>query len=462
MKTRSIAALIAVTVALGAVAFAKESPPPLGPPVEFRLPKARRLTLDNGMRVTLVEYGAVPKLDVRLVVRTGNVDESADETWLADLMVDLMEQGTTRRTADEVARAAAAMGGSISIWVGPDVTRFDGESLFEFGPDLVALIAELVRQPRWPQDQLDRLKDDMVRNIALARARPQALASERFAQLVYGEHAYGRRYPAPELVQGFTLDQIKTFYDEHVGAARAHLYVAGKFDAEAVEAAIRAAFGDWQPGTAFDAPPPTLKAAARRHVHVIDRPGAVQSTLRVGLPVVDPSHPDYVALQVTNTLLGGYFSSRITANIREDKGYTYSPYSALGTDYRAAVWTMNADVTTEHTGASLAEIFAEIERLRKEPPPADELRAVQSYLAGGFILRNSSRGALLDELQFVDLHGLGEDHLATFVDRVLAVTPDQVSEMARKYLDGSQMTLVIAGDDKVIRTQLAPYGKLAK
>jgi len=187
---------------------------------------------------------------------------------------------------------------------------------------------------------------------------------------------------------------------------------------------------------------------------LIARPGAPQSTIYLGLPVVDPTHPDFMALSVMNTLLGGYFSSRVTTNIREDKGYTYSPNSSFATRYRDAVWVQVADVTTQHTGDALAEIHKEIERLRREPPSEAELEGVKNYRNGVFLISNSTPQGLLAQLAFMDLHELPDEWLSTFVDRLYAVTPEQVSEVARKYLDPEAMTLVVVGDLDVVRPQI--------
>jgi predicted Zn-dependent peptidase len=199
----------------------------------------------------------------------------------------------------------------------------------------------------------------------------------------------------------------------------------------------------------------------KRAIYLVDRPGAPQSTIVLGVPVVDPTNPDWVPLQVMNTLLGGYFSSRITSNIREAKGYTYSPFSQVAVSYRNAYWAQNADVTTNVTGPSLKEIFSEIDRLQREPPGAEELRAVQNYMAGVFVLQNSSRQGIIGQLEFVDLHGLPENFLTEYVRRIYAVTPQAVSETARKYVQDEKATIVVVGDKKVIQEQVKPYGAIA-
>jgi zinc protease len=272
---------------------------------------------------------------------------------------------------------------------------------------------------------------------------------------MYGNHPYGDVLPTEETVNKLTIADAKKFYAANYGAARAHLYVAGKFDPAAVKKAIAENFSGWVKGAA-----PVEKAAApktQRIVDVTDRPGAPQSTLYVGLPVADPTSPDNVRLIVSNSLLGGSFASRITANIREQKGYTYSPRSQISTRYHDAYWVEVADVTTKDTGASLKEIFGEITRLQKDAPGAEELKGIQSYLSGIFVIQNSTRQALIGQLRFVDLQGLGEDYLKNYVQRVNAVTPEEVSATTAKYIKPELMTIVVVGDKAKVGEQLTGY-----
>jgi zinc protease len=465
--TRSIikSALFAAVVLLGVSAaraqdtFPSEPPKP-GTPKDFRVPEPKRFTLENGLQVALVEWGNIPKVRVSLVVRTGNAFEDATQTWLADLTGDLMREGTTSKTGTELSRDAARMGGALSIGVGGDTTSVGGEVLSDFGPQFAALVADVARNPSFPASELDRLKANMARNLAVTLSQPQQLALQKFRSVLYGDHPYGRVFPSEAMIKGYTLDQIKAFYGANFGAARSRLYVVGRFDSSAMEAAIRKAFAGWTKGSA--AAPSLPKPTSKRAVHLIDRPGAPQSTILMGMPTIDPSSEDFVALTVMDALLGGAFASRITKNIREDKGYTYSPYSELSTRYRDAYWAENADVTTAQTGASLKEIFAEIDRLQATPPDAKELEGIKNYLAGTYVLQNSSRGGIAGQLQYVDLHGLPADYLTTYVKRVYAVTPQKVSEMAKKYLLDDQATIVIVGDRKVIEEQVKSFGAIVE
>jgi predicted Zn-dependent peptidase len=193
-----------------------------------------------------------------------------------------------------------------------------------------------------------------------------------------------------------------------------------------------------------------------------DRPGAPQSTLLLGLPVPGPNSPDTIPLEVTNALLGGSFGSRITSNIREQKGYTYSPRSQVSTRYHDAYWAEAADVTTQFTGASLKEILGEITRLQNEAPDETELKGVETYLSGLFVIRNSSRGALIQQLNFVDLQGLSDEYLKQWVQNVNSVTPEQVQGMTKKYIRPNDMAIVVVGDKAKIAEQIVPFQPTGK
>jgi predicted Zn-dependent peptidase len=202
------------------------------------------------------------------------------------------------------------------------------------------------------------------------------------------------------------------------------------------------------------------KPAMARTINLIDRPGAAQSTIYLGLPVIYPGSPDYIPMIVTNALLGGSFASRITSNIREAKGYTYSPSSQLSTRFHDAYWVEVADVTTAVTGPSLKEIFYEIDRLQKEPPTDAELQGIKNYLAGIFVLQNSTRQGVIAQLSFADLHGLGDQYLTTYVQKVFAVTPKDVQRIAQTYLLGDKMTLVVVGDKSKVADQVSAFGQV--
>ncbi|MCA1566830.1 MAG: insulinase family protein [Acidobacteria bacterium] len=441
-----------------AAAQEKQTPPAGGTPKPFTLPRKETFTLKNGAQVTLVPYGSIPKVTVSAVVRAGNINESAEQVWLADLTGELLKEGTTTRSGAAIAQEAARMGGSLSVSVTPDQTSVSADVLSESGPELVALIADVLQRPALPASELERLKTNFIRNLSIQRSQPGSIAQERFSKLLYADHPYGRVFPTEEMIKNFSIADVQKFYKDNFGAARTRIYVAGRFDAAAMRRQITQAFGAWARGTSPVENIP--KTVSMRKIHLIDRPGAPQSTLYLGLPVVDPSHKDFVALSVTNSLLGGSFASRITSNIREQKGYTYSPNSSISTHYRDAYWVQVADVTTAVTGPSLKEIFYEIDRLQKEPPTEAELQGIKNYRAGLFTVQNSSRAGIIGQLAFLDLHKLPDTYLTNFVQNVLAVTPQDVQRIARQYLKSEQMAIVVVGDKAQVAKQLADYGEV--
>jgi zinc protease len=433
----------------------KQTPPAGGPPKAFIVPTHETYKLANGLQVTLIPYGNVPKVTVNLALRTGNLNESKELLGVADITGELLKEGTTTLSSSALAESVAKMGSSLNVGVGADETTVSTDVLSEFGPDAVKLVADAIEHPLLPESELARLKANLLRQVALAKSQPGQIALARFRKLLYGDHPYGDILPTEETLNKLSIDDVKKFYAANYGAARTHLYVAGKFDTAAVKKAIAESFSGWAKGLA--AAPNVPKPKTQRLLDVTDRPGAPQSTLYLGLPVADPTSADTIPLAVTNALLGGSFASRITSNIREQKGYTYSPRSQVSARYHDAYWAEIADVTTAVTGASLKEIFGEIDRLQKEAPSAAELQGIQSYLSGLFVIQNSTRQALIGQLRFVDLQGLGEDYLKTYVQKVNAVTPADVQKMTAQYIKPEQMTIVVVGDKSKITEQLAPY-----
>jgi zinc protease len=352
-----------------------------------------------------------------------------------------------------LSKKVAGMGGTVNVSVGKEEVYIAGSVLSEFAPDFIAAIADLVINPAFPAAELERLKADMKRELNVSKTVPQDIAQSKFREAIFKDHPYGRYFSTEEKINSFTLQKVKDFYTKNVGAKRSALYVAGKFDEAKVNVAIDKAFSKWRSGLDVTAPP--LPQMTKQENIIIDRKDAPQTTIILGLPVIKPKENDYTALLITNSLLGGSFGSRITSNIRENKGYTYSPYSTVLSRRLASVWYEQADVTAEHTVASLQEIEKEIKRLQTEPPSAEELGGIQNYEAGIFVLQNSTPDGIVNQLQFLDKHGLPDSYLTNKVKNMYSVTPAKVTEISKKYFDYSKMTTVMVGDEKTIKKQIA-------
>jgi len=455
IKKLGLLAIAGSVLGIAPAVAQKQMPPEGGPPKAFTVPATETYTLPNGLKVTLVPYGIIPKAAISLAVDAGQINEGSGRVGVASLTTDLMKEGTEKLTAQQVAEAAARMGSTLEIHAGTDQTKLGIDVLQEFAPDAVKLLADVAQHPRLPESEIDRLKNDALRQIALQNSQPQTIAVVRFRKILYVDHPYAMVVPTEADIKKLSLQDVKDFYAGNFGAQRAHLYIAGKFDGAAIKQAIAESFGGWNKGAARMENVPVLKP---QHVlDLTDRPGAPQSTLIVGLPVPPSTSPDAVALGVTNALLGGSFNSRITTNIREAKGYTYSPRSEISRRYHDGYWAEVADVTTQFTGPSLKEIFGEVTRMQKEPVTDPELKGIQNYLSGIFVIQNSSRGALIGQLENVDFQGLGENYLKTYVAKVNAVTSAIVQKMTQDYIKPEEMTIVVVGDKAKIADQLAPF-----
>jgi zinc protease len=445
------AALLSWAVAVPVLAQ-KQTPPPPGPPRAFTLADTHTIELPNGLKATFIPFGTVPKVAISAVVRTGGLNQGGKE-WLASLATELMTEGTTLRSAEEIAESAARMGGGLNAQESDDETSFGLDVLSESAVDAVKLLAEVMMQPALPESELQRLKQDFQRNLSVQLSQPQAIADAAFSELIYPNHPYGQSLPTPEELAGYTIAEVRQYYSNNFGAQRTHVYIAGQFDRALLEKALREHLGPWVRGPEPLIAPP--QAPNRADTKLIDRPGAPQSTVRIGTRVIDPTDPKFMQLSVANTLLGGVLTSRITMNLREDKGWAYSPSSAVAAKYRTGAWYEAADVQTAATGPALAEIKKEISRLAAEAPSAAELDAIKRYRHGMFVLGNATRGGVIGQVAFMNFHGLPREWLTSFVDRLYAVTPQQVQDAAREYLKLDGMSIVIVGDLAKVKPQLA-------
>ena len=447
-----ISTIIILGLSFNLFAQEKELPPEGGTPKDFKLPEKEVLTLSNGLKLIMIPYGAIPKATINISVKTGNIHEQENEVWLPDLLGDLMQEGSEINTAEQIANKMASMGGNLNLSVTPHITSLNTSVLSSFAAEAITVLGDVLIHPKWPESELERLKNNRKRNLSVSLSRPQAQASKSFFASVYPDHPYGRFYPTEEQIDNYTVDDIKQFYTNNFGAKRTTVYIVGKFNSQKVIEAVENTFENWVEGPEESYPAAT--PLTENKVKIIDRPGAPQSTIYYGLPVADASSNDYIALNITNSLLGGSFGSRITSNIREDKGYTYSPRSTTTDNYKSSIWYETADVTTEFTGASLEEINKEIYRLQNEAPSKEELDGIKNYESGIYVLQNSTPAGIIGQLNFLDIHELNESFLTNKVKNIMSVTPEQVQEMTKKYIKPENMTLIVVGDKQKIEKQI--------
>jgi zinc protease len=441
-----ILSVFMILVFIAPVFAQKQTPPEGGKPKDFVLPEKQEKSLSNGLSAVLVPFGKVPKVTISAIVKTGNLHEGPQEVWLNDLMGRMMREGAAGMNFQTIAHKAASMGGEISVDVSSTDTEVSISVLSEFAPDAIQLVSDVLTKPTFPESEIARHKNDLKRELNVQKSVPQSLAAEKFAALMYPDQPYGRMFPTAEMIDAYDIQKVRDYYQKNFGGKRTKVYVVGSFAQDRALSAIEKAFGSWTAGPEVNYPTPNPQA--KKQVASIDRSGAPQTTLILGTPVLGPTDPNFVPFSVSNALLAGSFGSRITRNIREDKGYTYSPHGTVRPRFGVSVWAEEADVTSEHTADSIVEIKKEIKRLQIEPPTADEVKGIENYVAGLFVLRNSSPDGIIAQLHYQDLYHLPDDYLSTYVKRVYAVTAEQIQELIKSQLKTDQMTLVMVGDKK--------------
>ena len=433
-------------------AGAVELPPEPGVPKNFTLPSKSSYTLENGLKVTLVPYGQTPKATIVLSNAAGDYYEGQKQ-GVAGVMYDVLTKGTTDLTSQQIAEQAASMGGQIYAYSSMNQGQVAIDVLSEYADDAAALIGQLVTTATFTQPEIDKATTNSIRSIEVAKSQAQGQATEAFYAAMYPNHPYHLIYPSIDDLASITQEDVVTYAKANLVAKRSHVYVAGVFDEKAVMKAIKQAFGAMPMGE----PLPPLKVPEmvdEATLVMIPRDNAPQSTVRLGLRVLTENDAEYVPMSVMNTMLGGMFSSRITTNIRETKGYTYSPRSAVFTYKDAGVWFESADIQAESTGAALNEIIKEIKLIQNEAPSEQELNGVKNYMAGIFVLRNSSRGGVINQLINLEINQLPETRLTEYTSQVRAVTADDISKVATKYLSLDKMSLIVVGDEAQMTSQL--------
>jgi predicted Zn-dependent peptidase len=455
----SILLAAAALVASPAIAQTAPAAPPIGTPRPFKMPTIERERLANGMTIAFVPFGSVPQTTLVLTTFAGDLD-APGKPWLPAINADLAKEGAGGLSATQLAEAFSGMGGSLSARADANLTQYSTTVLAERAGDAVTLLGDVMRRPTLAQADFDRVMANRKRALAQAEATPQSMADALLAKALYGSHPYGTPLPTAVQLAGYRLADVKQFHDTQFGARRSTLYVIGQFDKAAVRAAAERAFGSWTAG------PPRKQLLARFNAGpklvLADRPGSEQTTVRLAFAAPAVGSATDVPFRVTDALLGGSFGSRITANIREDKGYTYSPYSNIAGRPGGASWVWSGDITPSVTGKAMAEVFKEIRRLQADPPAAAEAQGMKTYAGSYLLMRTTSADLIAGQLVRADLLGLKPSYFDSYVQRAMAVTPAQISTLAKTDLPIDRLVMVVVGDMKSVEPQLMELPELKR
>lgn len=399
--------------------------------------------LSNGLRVIAVHQPAVPLVEVRLRIPFAGNDQL--HAARAEVLAATLLTGTERRDRVAVDTDLALVGGDLDAGVDPERLGVSGNSLAAGFDTLLDVLADVVTAAVHREDEVTRERDRLVERITVARSQPGTIAREALQKHRYGDHPFTREMPEASDVAVVGAEEVRALHRASVLPKGSVLVLVGDLDLDRAVAQIETALAGWSsPATAVSLP--ALPEVAGGELLLVNRPGAVQSQLRMSAQAVTRTDPRYPALQLANLAFGGFFSSRLVENIREDKGYTYHARSALEFTPSGATLLLDTDTASAATAAALMEIRYELGKLGLVPPNGSEVDTVRQYAIGSLLIATSSQGGLASQLAALAALGLGMDWLAEHPVRLSAVTAEEIAQAALDFFAPANYTGVIVGD----------------
>ena len=423
-------------------------------------PKRARVKLANGLQVVLAEAHSIPKFHGELYFRAGNALVAERSSSLAEMTATLVRTGTLKRTSRQIEEDLRRLGADLGTSAGQDTSAIAFAGLSEFADPLLQLVNELSREASFPEAELERERRQKLEEVKLERTSPGFLASERLRKILFGKHPYALISPNEAQVAAYKREDLVAVYSEIYTPENALLMLVGDFDSQAMLKTIESVFGGWTGKKPMANESAGLPELHGRRVYLVHHPGSVQTQIVAGCHAITRKHPDWLRLGLTNSLYGGAFNSRLVMNIREDKGYTYSPRSSAHPLKQHGYFSVSAAVRNDVVAASLTEIFYEMDKLRSVPVPEAELADAQNYLTGVFSMVLATQEGLLAQFSTVELNELPGDYLETYREKIRALTPADLLAMARKYFDSANMQIVVVGDRAQIEEQARLFGDL--
>lgn len=436
--------------------FRSQAPAPL-PPHPIVIPTARETVLSNGLTVVVVEDKRLPLVSYRLALRIGTSFDPRELPGLTDLLAGLLPEGTTSRSSREIADEVARIGASLSAGSNSDYTIVAASALTQFSDTILALMAEIILQPSFPENEVELAKQNTKESLRQQRAQPSFLASEMVSRVMFGDHPYSVISPTLESIDRLNRDEFVEFHKNNFIPNNSVFIVVGDVKFDEVVPRLEGLFSSWSKGTAMAANFPKPPVRTKRSAYLVDRPGSAQSNIVIANSGLVRTNPDYFPMLLMHTVLGATASSRLFMNLREEKGYTYGAYSNLDARRTAGTFRSTAEVRTPVTGDSLKEFFYELGRIRNEPVSQKEIQDAKSYLTGVFPIRLETQEGLIDQLVQIKMLNLPDNYLETYRDRVQAVTIEEIQRIAQTYVQPDLAAVVVVGDGAQVLEQIKPY-----
>ncbi len=438
--------------------FRRQAPQPLAAR-PLSIPTPKEVTLSNGLRVVMLENAGLPLVSFRLAFRTGTAYDPKDIPGLTSMVAELLQEGTTTRSSQQIAEQVARLGATLSTDASSDYTVVAASALTSYTDEILDLMADVALRPSFPESEVTLAKQNTKQGLQFQRSQASFLANERISKVLYGDNPYSVVTPTEASLEAMTRDKLIAFYRSIFVPNNAVMVIAGDFKANDMQRRIENLFGEakWKRGTALtaDFPAPPVRDAAK--IYLVDRPGSAQSNIAIGNVALKRTDPDYYPVLLMHSILGGSASARLFMNLREDKGYTYGAYSSLDTRRDAGTLRATAEVRSDVTGAALKEFFYELNRIRTEPVTDKDLADAKAYLSGVFPIRLETQEGMIGQLVQIKMYDLPANYLQTYRDEVQKVTKADVQRVARKYLTPDKAAIVIVGDAAKITDQIKPY-----
>ncbi len=432
----------------------RNSAPKLPAPHSFKLPKIEKYKLANGLTVELVEDHRVPFTTFAIGIKSGTANDSAEHEGVAALLANMLNEGTQKHSSKELAEEVDFIGGAFMAYAGQDFTVASCSALSQYNDRLLAVVADTVLNPSFPEDELKLNKTNTMQELAMNRAKPDFLANERFAKVIYGNHPYAVISPKPESIEKITRKQLVDFHNKTYVPNQSFVVVVGDFKSDEMKALIEKDFGAWKTASAEKQEDASIPKQSGRKIYLVDRPDSVQSKIKMGNISTKRIDADFYPMTVANQILGGAATARLFMNIREAKGYTYGAYSRYSPQRQPGTFSAEAEVRSEVTAPALQEFIYELERMRNLKASDKELSSAKNYLVGSFQLGLETQSGLATRLLEGEIYGLPEDYLEKYGDKILAVSADEVRNVVRKNVDLDNMVITVVGDGAKIKSDL--------
>ncbi|MCL6480204.1 MAG: insulinase family protein [Firmicutes bacterium] len=429
--------------------------------LRVKLPRPVEFTLPNGLTVLVLEDHRFPLVYAWMeIVGAGGLYEPAELRGVAQVTASMLAQGTAKRNAQQIAQAIEEQGASVnaSAGFGEETATLIASGLSDNFEAWFALATELLLQPSFPQDELQKLLARQKASLRQARTQPAFLVNERFSQAVFGNHPAAVVSATEESLDKLTPEVLANWHRQRYVPQNSILGIAGDVRASQLRAKLQQWFAGWKRTDWKPELPPAPKPATEKKIYLVDRPNSQQTTLWLGNLTIHRRDPDYPALVVMNRILGGGAAARLFLNLREEKSYTYGAYSTLQALKFPGPWRAWADVRTEVTEGALTEFLHEIRRIREEKVPEGELTEAKNSMVANFALSLEQPQQLLSYAITRKLYGLPAEYWDSYPAQLQAVTADDVQRVAQKYLNPEALQIVAVGEGSKIRSVLEKYG----